>query len=211
VLPSWSGNLWTLPDGRRAVVRTVTPLAAGDGELAIDVVLHGPGALATWAATAAVGTRTAVSGPARGHVVDDTAAAYVVAGDETALAAIGQLLASLRHGLPATVHVELAAADGQVALPSRAGTEVRWHLLRQGARPGDALVAAVTEGPVPPGAHVWAAGEAAAVQRIRRHLFDGLGLPRSRTTVRGYWQVGRGEGDAATDGNVAASDGRRRP
>jgi NADPH-dependent ferric siderophore reductase len=46
---------------------------------------------------------------------------------------------------------------------------------------------------------VWAAGEAAAVQRIRRHLFDDRGLPRAQTSVRGYWKHGRaGDGDDDT-------------
>jgi len=38
---------------------------------------------------------------------------------------------------------------------------------------------------------VWVAGEAAAVQRIRRALFEERGVPRSRATVRGYWKHGR--------------------
>ena len=36
------------------------------------------------------------------------------------------------------------------------------------------------------------AGEAAAVQRIRHHLFDERGLSRSHAVVRGYWKHGRG-------------------
>jgi NADPH-dependent ferric siderophore reductase len=38
-------------------------------------------------------------------------------------------------------------------------------------------------------------GEAAAMQRIRRHLFEDRGLPRSQASVRGYWKHGR-SGDA---------------
>ena len=38
---------------------------------------------------------------------------------------------------------------------------------------------------------MWAAGEAAAVQRIRKLLFDERGVPRSQATIRGYWKVGR--------------------
>jgi NADPH-dependent ferric siderophore reductase len=38
---------------------------------------------------------------------------------------------------------------------------------------------------------VWAAGEAAAMQRIRKHLFDERNAPRDHTTVRGYWKHGR--------------------
>jgi NADPH-dependent ferric siderophore reductase len=42
---------------------------------------------------------------------------------------------------------------------------------------------------------VWVAGEAAAMQRIRRHLFEDRGLSRAQASVRGYWKHGRG-GDA---------------
>jgi NADPH-dependent ferric siderophore reductase len=38
---------------------------------------------------------------------------------------------------------------------------------------------------------LWVAGEAAAMQRIRRHLFENRGLPRAHTWVRGYWKHGR--------------------
>jgi NADPH-dependent ferric siderophore reductase len=41
---------------------------------------------------------------------------------------------------------------------------------------------------------VWAAGEAAAMQRIRRHLFEHLGVPRSHAVVRGYWKRERQRG-----------------
>ncbi|MFV2000229.1 MAG: SIP domain-containing protein [Acidimicrobiia bacterium] len=49
---------------------------------------------------------------------------------------------------------------------------------------------------------MWAAGEAAAMQRIRKHLFDERDFQRSHATVRGYWQRNRrGEiGDTPSPG-----------
>jgi NADPH-dependent ferric siderophore reductase len=38
---------------------------------------------------------------------------------------------------------------------------------------------------------VWVAGEAAAVQRIRKHLFEERGVARGTAVVRGYWKRGR--------------------
>ena len=71
-----------------------------------------------------------------------------------------------------------------------------WCDLQPDAPPGDALGAAVRDVDLVDGTRVWAAGEAAAMQRIRRHLFDDRGLPRSQTAVRGYWKYGRaGDGD----------------
>ncbi len=77
-------------------------------------------------------------------------------------------------------------------MPEHPGAVVTWHDLPAGAVAGDVLVAAVVGADLAPGARVWVAGEAAAVQRIRRHLFEERGLPRSQATVRGYWKHGRG-------------------
>jgi NADPH-dependent ferric siderophore reductase len=43
----------------------------------------------------------------------------------------------------------------------------------------------------PVGTQVWAAGEAAAVQRLRNLLVGERGLPRHDTVIRGYWKHGR--------------------
>ena len=91
--------------------------------------------------------------------------------------------------------VEVAEPAARIDLPAHPGLTERWVVADPDAPPGDALVAAVQGEELGPGARVWAAGEAAAMWRIRKHLFDGLGLPRSHAVVRGYWKVGRG-GDA---------------
>jgi NADPH-dependent ferric siderophore reductase len=113
---------------------------------------------------------------------------YVLAGDESALPAISMLLDAIPHPVPVQVLVELAAPDGHVTLPGDAATA--W-LDQADWRPGGALVEALTEVDVPEGHHVWVAGEAASMHRIRQHLFDERGLARSRATVRGYWKHGR--------------------
>ena len=60
-----------------------------------------------------------------------------------------------------------------------------------GAAPGEALVDAVRGATFHDGARIWVAGEAAAVQRIRRYLFEERSIPRTLATVRGYWKHGR--------------------
>src|SRR3954454_14081554 len=94
VIPDWTGNEFLLPDGRRPALRTFTPRRVDpDGlELDIDIVLHGRGAVSEWAEGAGVGDWAAVSGPARGYVVDPDGRAFVLAGDETAIPAISQVL-----------------------------------------------------------------------------------------------------------------------
>ena len=201
VMPEWNGNEFLLDDGSRPIIRTLTPLrlAPDPLELDVDVVLHGDGPLSAWAASARPGDRVAVSGTGRGYEIDPDARAYLLAGDESALPAIGVLLRALPADAEVQVLVEVRHLDARVELHSPSGATVEWFELEPDARPGDALVAAVTSARLEPDVRVWAAGEAAAVHRIRRYLFTDQGLPRSRAVVRGYWKHGR---NADTDGDA---------
>jgi NADPH-dependent ferric siderophore reductase len=201
VMPEWNGNVFLLPGGKRATIRTLTPrrLDAATGELDVDIVMHGRGPASEWARTAGPGDPCAVSGPARGYDVPEDLTALLVAGDETALPAISQLLEALPADAEIAVHVEVARPDARVGLPMHPRAAVTWHDLVAGRPPGDTLVEAVQSAQLSPDDRVWAAGEAAAMQRIRRHLLDERGMPRSRTWVRGYWKHGRA-GDDVADG-----------
>jgi NADPH-dependent ferric siderophore reductase len=193
VMPAWNGNEFLLPDGRRPTLRTFTPrrVDAEALELDLDIVLHGAGAAAEWAQAASPGDAAAISGPGRGYVVDPDAPAFVLAGDETAIPAISQLLDVVPTEAQVQVHIEVGHPDARLELPDHPLARVHWHDLLAGAPPGDALVAAIHSTEITSEARVWVAGEAAAVQRIRRHLFEERGLPRSQAAVRGYWKHGR--------------------
>lgn len=199
VMPTWNGNEFLLADGRRPTIRTFTPrrVDAVAGELDLDAVIHGDGVASQWAARAEPGAPAAISGPGRGYTIEHDAPAFLLAGDETAIPAISQLLEVLPTETPIQVHVEVGRPDARFALPAHPRATVAWYDLAPGARPGDALVAAVRAAPLSPGERVWAAGEAAGVQRIRRYLFEELGKPRAETTIRGYWKHGRAEGASA--------------
>jgi NADPH-dependent ferric siderophore reductase len=194
VFPTWNGNEFLLADGSRPALRTFTPWRddVASDTLAVDVVLHGKGAATEWAARARPGAPVALSGPGRGYAVAADATAYLLLGDESALPAMTQVLGALPTTLPAHVVVELGDGAGRLDLGTREGLSVEWQVQPPDARPGDTLADAVRLADLPDGTHVWAAGEAAAVQRIRRHLFEERGIPRSRTSLRGYWKVGRG-------------------
>jgi NADPH-dependent ferric siderophore reductase len=200
VVPAWSGNEFLLPDGSRPVIRTLTPslVDAPATELDVRVVVHGAGPLSEWAEGVEPGAPAAVSGPGRGYTVDAEAPAFLLAGDETAVPAIAQLLEAIPGTTPVAVHVELAAGGRPLPLLEHRGGSVRWYEAGPDLPPGDALVGAVVGATIDPGARVWVAGEAAAVQRIRRHLFEERGLSRRQATVRGYWKHGRG-GDSGDD------------
>ena len=200
VMPAWDGNEFLLPDGGRPAIRTLTPrrFKAGAQELDLEIVVHGQGVASAWAEAARPGDEVAVSGPGRGYTVDADAPAFLLAGDETAVPAISQLLETVPADRGVDVHVEVAHADARRLLPDHPRATVEWHELPAGAPPGDALVAAVVVAGLAEETRVWVAGEAAAVQRIRKRLFGDLGLPRARTTIRGYWKHGRA-GNAGDD------------
>ncbi len=199
VIPDWAGNEFLLPDGRRPTIRTLTPRRVDQQrlELDVDVVIHAAGAAAEWAGAAEPGSQAAVSGPARGYMIDKDAPGFLLAGDETAIPAISQLLEHLPASRP--VHAEIEAADpgARLALPPHPAATVNWRIRAAGAAPGDALVAAVRAAALEPETRAWVAGEAAAVQRIRRLFFEERRLPRAHASVRGYWKYGRrGDPDA---------------
>jgi len=200
-MPAWNGNEFLLPDGRRPTIRTLTPfrIDAESRELDVEIVVHDGGALSAWAEAAAPGDPAAVSGPGRGYAIDADAPAFLLAGDETAIPAITQLLEALPQDRPIQVRIEVAEPEARLPLPEHPGATVEWCDLPANAPAGDALLAAVRGSELVPGGRVWVAGEAAAVQRIRRHLFDERGLSRTTASVRGYWKEGR-SGDAAVDG-----------
>lgn len=192
VMPAWTGNQFELANGERAPIRTFTPryLDTELLELTVDFVLHEHGLASDWARRTEVGDAIAVSGPGRGEDVDADADGYLLAGDETALPAIGQILEYLRTDRTVDVHVEIGDPVARLDLPEHPGATVTWHEQAPGADPGVALAEAVIAVDELPEV-IWVAGEAASVQRIRRHLFDERGRSRDRVTVRGYWKYGR--------------------
>ena len=192
-LPTWNGNEFLYEDGSRPPIRTLTPMAVDPaaGRLQVAVVRHGEGPLSAWAETTMVGHEVALSGPGRGYEIDTDTVSFLLAGDESALPAILTVLAELPAGATARVLVEVEHASDRVELPSPASVSAAWLVRSPAAGPGDAFVDALRDEPIEDGTRVWVAGEAAAVQRARKLLFDERGLPRSQAVIRGYWKLGR--------------------
>lgn len=195
VLPRWNGNEFLFDDGTRPPIRTLTPLRTDPGDddraprLDVEIVRHGDGALSDWADRARPGDPAAVAGTGRGYEIAPHADSFLLVGDESALPAIVTLLDVLPAAANVRVLVEVGD-DARLELPVRAGWSVHWFTAGTGAATGDALVGAVRDDPPSSATRVWAAGEAAAMQRLRRLLGE-LGHDRSLTVVRGYWKLGR--------------------
>lgn len=101
--------------------------------------------------------------------------------------------------MPVRVLVEIADPSARLALPDRDHTDATWLDLPAGVSSGAALVEAVGTADIGAATKVWVAGEAAALQRIRRVLFEDRALTRSQAAVRGYWKHGRSADTAAND------------
>jgi NADPH-dependent ferric siderophore reductase len=171
---------------------TVRRLDREAGELDLDMVVHAGGLAGAWAAAARPGLKVGVLGPRGSEVVDDTLDWYVLAGDETALPAIGRWLAELPAGARAEVFCEVADAAEEQELASAADVTVHW-LHRDGVPAGEAALlhdalAAVT---LPPGrGFVWVAGEAGALRPVRRMLRARPDVCPRHLDVDGYWRRG---------------------
>ncbi len=194
VIPTWSGNEFLRPDGSRPIIRTFTPRRLEGGVLTLEIVLHEGGVVSEWVERADVGDPAAVSGTGRGYAIDPAARAFFLAGDESAIPAISQLLEALPDETPVQVIIEIADA-ARVSLPHHPHAGVTWVEREAGAPPGDGLAAAVTTAEISDGTKVWVAGEAAAMHRVRKHLFDERGTSRRDANVRGYWKHGRAGSD----------------
>jgi NADPH-dependent ferric siderophore reductase len=186
-----------LPQEQWPVTRTYTVRAwdPASGELTIDFVYHGDEGLAgPWAASARPGDRIQFFGPGGGYAPSPAADWHLLAGDESALPAIGAALTRLPAGVPATVVVEVAGPEEeQPDLVPADGVDLVW-VHRGDSPPGEPLVAAVRALPLPAGTgHVFVHGEAGLVRELRLHLRAQRGSAPEFTSISGYWRVGRTE------------------
>ena len=194
VMPSWNGNEFLLADGQRPALRTFTPLRFDPdaGRLDLEIVRHPGGAVSGWAESAHPGAAAAVSGPAKGYEIPADASHFLLFGDETALPAISQLLSVLPADATIDANVEITTDEARIALGDRQGARVHWHRQHDGDLPGRRLVEEVTAlTHLDATTRIWAAGEAAAMQAIRKHVFGPLGVARGDASIRGYWKPAR--------------------
>ncbi|MEW6122120.1 MAG: siderophore-interacting protein [Pseudomonadota bacterium] len=156
-------------------------------ELDIDFALHEAGPATLWALSAAPGQDLVVGGPKGSFVVPVDFDWHLLAGDETALPAMGRRLAELSAGVRAIVFAELGSLGDRIPLESRAETQLHW--LCRGA--GEGLADALRGFVPPPGeGYAWGAGEAALARRLREVMVGDLGLPKDRVKVSAYWKAG---------------------
>lgn len=181
------------------VTRTYSVPVVEADRVAIDFVVHGDEGLAgPWAASAKPGDRIAFSGPGGGYVPDATADAHLLAGDESAIPAIGAALAWMAEHAPAavgTAYVEVHGTADEMPLSKPAGVELVWlHRgddVRAGTSPvlADAVAGhAFAEGRT----QVFAHGERESMKALR-DVVKRQGIAREDLSLSGYWAHGRTE------------------
>jgi NADPH-dependent ferric siderophore reductase len=190
-LTQQSTNDFSSVDLSTFVARTYTPRRFDPErhELDIDFLIHGHGLASGWAHTVSPGETVYVSLPRAKYSPDPAADWLVLAGDESALPAIGTIL-DAGVGVATSVLIEGSEAD-HAPLSNDPLVQVKWVAGSEDASPGHALIGAFERWERPVGhGQVWVACEAMAVRRIRRHLLEAHALAPTAIVTRGYWRLG---------------------
>ncbi|APU16694.1 MULTISPECIES: siderophore-interacting protein [Actinoalloteichus] len=211
----WYQEFTAIPEDEQPWQRSYTLRAHHPDRRLVDVdfVLHEHAGPATrWAQAARPGDALAMFGPSADFarpIPLRTAVAeadfVLLAGDETALPAIGSLLESLPGGSRAVAYLEVADAAEEQRFDTLGEVAVHW-LHRGEAPPGRSglLLDAVRGAELPSGRLLaWLACEASEVRALRRHLIGERGLPRHSVEFTGHWRLARTQDDAPTEDDLA--------
>ena len=171
---------------RRYTIRNLDTAAR---RLDLDVVLHGHGPGAAWAASVAVGDDVEVFGP-RGKVLLADARWQLFVGDESAIPAIAEMIAALPSGTTAVAVIEVTDADDEQSIAASALIDVRWlYRLETPAGRSELLQAAVASVEFPDAdRHAYLFAESRVVRGLRDDL-AGRGLLPHEISAKGYWNV----------------------
>ena len=186
----------TMPREQWPVVRTYTvrKWLPEIPEMWLDFVVHGDEGIAgPWAARAEPGDRLHFMGPGGAYSPSPDAAWHLLAGDESALPAIGAALEGMPEGATVRAFIEVAGPDEEQKLPTHADAEVVW--LHRGARPiGELLVEVVRRSEFPAGrVQAFVHGEANFVKELRAFLRRDCAIPLEQLSISGYWRRGMNE------------------
>lgn len=193
-LPEFGPNGPVFPAGPRSEARDYTPRRydAAAGRLDIDFVLHGDGPASSWAANVERGQEIGVGGPRGSFVVFGRYDYYLLAGDETALPAIGRRIEELPAGARVIAVVEIADVSEEQHFASAADVELR-YLHRNGAAAGTTqlLQDALESLKLPEGSGFHFVGaEAQTARDLRALLVEQRGIDPDRVKASAYWHLG---------------------
>ncbi|HRE01554.1 MAG TPA: siderophore-interacting protein, partial [Ilumatobacteraceae bacterium] len=188
VLPTQGDGELDWPEDPRPVARSYTVRAVDHHAktVTIDMVLHGHGFGARWAAAVTVGDEVHLAGPKQWTAFPN-APWYLLVGDDTALPAIARWLEALAPDAVVRVVIATDHPGEYPGLVLAGDRTVTWvaPAMRQGEQPLTDAVAALDWPAATP--FVWAAGEVGDVGALRRLLRDQRGLDRASYDLAAYW------------------------
>lgn len=175
------------PRGRRYTVRNWNNEKQ---ELTIDFVVHGDhGYAGPWAQRAQPGDFLQFRGPSGAYAPDKDAAWHLMAGDESALPAIGASLEALTPGARAVVLGVVDDPDHELELTTPGELNITWLHRRNTEEPETLLPDAVAALDFAPGpVDVFVHGEASEVRAVRKHLLSERRIDRKKASISPYWR-----------------------
>lgn len=196
-------NLLPVPGTEKPTVRTYTIRRQREGTggtvLDIDFALHGAdggdaGPATEWAMAAQPGEAIMVGGPGPAKPLPEGADWYLVAGDMTALPAIGVNLENLARNAQGVAVIEIQHEDDRQAIDCPPGVELQWLINPEPGKQPNLLADRVRalgwrEGRV----YAWAACEFSSMQALRAYLRDERALGRDDLYISSYWKSGLAE------------------
>jgi NADPH-dependent ferric siderophore reductase len=201
----WYAVYRQLPPATRPAMRTYTirRFYPERNEVDVDFVLHGDlGPASRWASRAAPGDQVLIWGPYADYEPTLGTTWQLLAGDATALPAIGAILEELPAGTVAKVFVEVDSPEDELPLSTAGDVTVTWAHRSAGASVVDAVRAAALPSGSP---YVWMGGEAGLIKALRRHCVNERRYPRQDIYFCGYWRRGKAE-DHVDDAELVAEE-----
>lgn len=182
------------PSGTKREMRDYTPRywSVDEGWIELDFVLHGDGPASSWAAGATIGSRLVIGGPRGSQVVPLAFDWYLLAGDETALPAIGRRIEELPAGTRVVAVIEVENKTEEQPFETKANLTLI-YVHRKGAPAGTTSLVpdAIAAADLPKGdAYAYIAGEVTMARAVKAHLVEERGFNPEWVKAAGYWHLG---------------------
>ncbi|MHA6300203.1 siderophore-interacting protein [Devosia sp. CAU 1758] len=193
-LPPVGPNGAQFPPGTTREMRDYTPRHwnVGEGWIDLDFVLHGDGPASGWASSVKPGDTLVIGGPRGSQVVPLAFDWYLLAGDETALPAIGRRIEELPAGTKVVAVIEVENKAEEQAFETAADLSLT-YVHRNGAAAGTTTLVpdAIAAATLPQGdAYAYIAGEVNMARAVKAHLVDKRGFNPEWVKAAGYWHLG---------------------
>ena len=193
-LPPIGPNGAEFRPGTRPEMRDYTPRSWNieEGWIDLDFVLHGDGPASGWAANVRTGDTLVIGGPRGSQVVPLAFDWYLLAGDETALPAIGRRIEEMPAGTKVFAVIEVENRAEEQSFKTAADLTIV-YVHRNGAAAGTTSLVhdAIAAAGLPQGeAYAFIAGEVTMARSVKAHLVDERGFNPEWVKAAGYWHLG---------------------